>query len=117
MPIEKDLKWSAAGVYNITSGFGPRIDPVYGVEGFHFGVDIEAPGEIPVRAAADGEVAYAGWNDGYGLVVFIWHSSNLETRYAHLSSIAVKQRQVVRAGDVIGYVGFTGKSTGPSPSL
>ncbi|AEM79754.1 M23 family metallopeptidase [Thermoanaerobacter wiegelii] len=113
VPAEKTLKWPVPGIYNITSGFGPRIDPVYGVERLHAGVDIGAPAGTPVRAALDGEVAYAGWNDGYGLVVFIWHNSNLETRYAHLSSIAVKQRQIVRAGDVIGYVGSTGKSTGP----
>jgi murein DD-endopeptidase MepM/ murein hydrolase activator NlpD len=112
-PAEKTLKWPVPGVYPITSSFGPRIDPVYGVERFHSGVDIAAPAGTPVRAALDGEVVYAGWNDGYGLVVFIWHSSSLETRYAHLSSIVVKQRQVVRAGDVIGYVGSTGKSTGP----
>jgi len=110
---EKNLKWPVPGVYKITSPFGPRIDPVYGVEKFHSGVDIGAPAGTPVVAVLDGEVAYAGWNDGYGLVVFIWHSNNLETRYAHLSSIAVKQRQIVKAGDVIGYVGSTGKSTGP----
>lgn len=113
VPAEKNLKWPVPGVYNITSPFGPRIDPVYGVERFHSGADIGAPAGTAVRAAADGEVVYAGWNDGYGLVVFIWHSSNLETRYAHLSSIAVKQRQIVKAGEVIGYVGSTGKSTGP----
>ncbi|EIV99927.1 M23 family metallopeptidase [Thermoanaerobacter siderophilus] len=112
-PVEKTLKWPVSGVYTITSHFGPRIDPVYGVEGFHSGVDIGAPARTPVTAALDGEVVYAGWNDGYGLVVFIWHNNNLETRYAHLSSITVKQRQIVKAGDVIGYVGSTGKSTGP----
>ncbi|MEW9082407.1 M23 family metallopeptidase [Caldanaerobacter subterraneus] len=112
-PAEKNLKWPVPGVYKITSPFGSRIDPVYGVEKFHSGVDIGAPAGTPVTAALDGEVVYAGWNDGYGLVVFIWHNNNLETRYAHLSSIAVKQRQIVKAGDVIGYVGSTGKSTGP----
>jgi len=113
VPAEKTLKWPVSGVYTITSPFGPRIDPVYEVERFHSGVDIGAPAGTPVVAALDGEVGYAGWNGGYGNVIYIIHNGGYETRYAHLSSIAVKQRQIVKAGDVIGYVGSTGKSTGP----
>ncbi|MBP2071395.1 M23 family metallopeptidase [Thermoanaerobacterium saccharolyticum] len=112
-PVENELKWPLSGGYAITSGFGTRIDPVYGGERYHSGIDIAVPLGTPVKAAADGEVVYAGWNDGYGLVVFIWHNNNLETRYAHLSKIAVNKGQIVKAGDVIGYVGSTGKSTGP----
>jgi len=112
-PVENELKWPLPGRYTITSGFGNRIDPVYGGERYHSGIDIAAPLSTPVKAAADGEVVYAGWNDGYGLVVFIWHNNNLETRYAHLSKVAVNKGQIVKAGDVIGYVGSTGKSTGP----
>lgn len=112
-PVENELKWPISGGYTITSGFGMRVDPVYGGESYHSGIDIAVPLGTPVKAAADGEVVYAGWNDGYGLVVFIWHNNSLETRYAHLSKIAVNKGQIVRAGDVIGYVGSTGKSTGP----
>ncbi|HHW56768.1 MAG TPA: M23 family metallopeptidase [Clostridia bacterium] len=110
--VEKNFKWPVPGVYRITSGFGPRVDPVYETMGFHSGIDIAAPTGTIVIAAADGEVGYAGWNGGYGNVIYITHNGGYETRYAHLSSIAVKQRQIVKSGDVIGYVGSTGKSTG-----
>ncbi|MGB9841017.1 M23 family metallopeptidase [Thermovenabulum sp.] len=112
-PIEGILKWPLLGIYSITSGFGPRIDPVYGTDGFHKGIDIAAPSGTPVAASADGRVAYSGWCGGYGIAVFIWHEDGMETRYAHLSGAAVRPFQKVRRGDVIGYVGSTGKSTGP----
>lgn len=111
--VEKNFKWPVPGVYRITSGFGPRVDPVYGTMGFHSGVDIAAPTGKIVIAAADGEVGYAGWNGGYGNVIYITHNGGYETRYAHLSRTAVKKWQKVKAGDIIGYVGSTGKSTGP----
>jgi murein DD-endopeptidase MepM/ murein hydrolase activator NlpD len=113
IPLEGSLKWPLPGVYKITSTYGPRIDPVYGGDGFHHGVDIAAASGTPVVAAADGRVAYAGWCGGYGIAVFIWHENGMETRYAHLSGTAVRQGTVVKAGDIIGYVGSTGKSTGP----
>jgi len=112
-PVEKNLKWPIPGVYAITSGFGPRIDPVEGIDGFHTGVDIGASQGTPVHAAASGVVAHAGWAGNYGLAVFIQHDGGMETIYAHLSGVAVRSGQVVQAGDVIGYVGSTGKSTGP----
>lgn len=113
IPLEGSLKWPLSGVYRITSGFGPRVDPVYGTDGFHKGIDIAAATGTPVVAAADGRVVYAGWCGGYGIAVFIWHGDGKETRYAHLSGTAVRQGTVVKAGDIIGYVGSTGKSTGP----
>ncbi|TYP56841.1 M23 family metallopeptidase [Thermosediminibacter litoriperuensis] len=113
MPSEGFIKWPLPGIYSITSGFGPRIDPVHGTDGFHKGIDIAAATGTPVVAAADGRVAYAGWCGGYGIAVFIWHENGMETRYAHLSGTAVKPLQEVKAGEIIGYVGSTGKSTGP----
>lgn len=113
MPVEKSLKWPIPGVYTVTSGFGPRIDPVEGIDGFHAGVDIGAPYGTPVVAAAAGLVAHAGPAGKYGLAVFIEHGGGMESIYAHLSGLAVRRGQVVQAGDVIGYVGSTGKSTGP----
>jgi len=113
VPSEGLLSWPLPGVYKITSRYGPRIDPVYGGSGFHHGLDIAAALGTPVVAAADGRVAYAGWCGGYGIAVFIWHENGMETRYAHLSGTAVRQGAVVKAGDIIGYVGSTGKSTGP----
>ena len=112
-PAEKSLKWPVPGVYVITSGFGPRIDPVEGIDGFHTGLDIGAPQGTPVVAAAPGIVAHAGRAGNYGLAVFLQHEGGMETIYAHLSGIAVKRGQLVQAGEVIGYVGSTGKSTGP----
>ncbi|GFN21960.1 M23 family metallopeptidase [Thermanaeromonas sp. C210] len=113
VPVEKDLKWPVPGVYVITSGFGPRIDLVEGIDGFHTGVDIGAPQGTPVVAAAPGVVAHAGRAGNYGLAVFLQHEGGVETIYAHLAGIAVKRGQVVQAGELIGYVGSTGKSTGP----
>jgi murein DD-endopeptidase MepM/ murein hydrolase activator NlpD len=113
MPVEGLLKWPVPGVYTVTSGFGPRVDPVEGLDGFHAGMDIGAATGTPVVAVADGMVVVAGWAGGYGKAVFLQHAGGLETRYAHLSVFTVRRGQQVRAGDVIGYVGSTGKSTGP----
>jgi len=112
-PIEGILKWPLPGIYSITSGFGPRIDPVYGTDSFHKGIDISAALGTPVVASANGRVAYTGWCGDYGIVVFIWHENGIETRYAHLSGTTVRPMQEVKAGEIIGYTGSTGKSTGP----
>lgn len=113
LPVENLLKWPVPGVPGVTSGFGPRVDPVEGLDGFHFGLDIGASTGTPVVAAVDGVVVVTGWVGNYGKAVFIHHAGGLETRYAHLSVFTVRRGQQVRAGDVIGYVGSTGKSTGP----
>ncbi len=96
----------------ITSGFGTRIHPIFKTKSFHSGIDISAPSGTPVKAAAAGEILFEGWLRGYGQVIIIDHGRNFSTVYAHLSSINVKENQVVRAGAVIGGVGRTGTATG-----
>lgn len=103
---EKDLKTMA-------SGYGYRIDPVYGTGKFHEGMDFSAPVGTSVYATGDGVVKRAGWNSGYGNAIDIDHGYDYLTRFAHLSKIYVKPGQEVKRGDLIGLVGNTGKSTGP----
>ncbi len=97
----------------ITSGYGSRRHPVLGYRRMHSGVDFGAPHGAPIYAATDGTVAMAGYNGGYGRYVRLQHSGNIGTGYAHMSRIAVRPGQQVRRGQVIGYVGSTGLSTGP----
>lgn len=97
----------------MTSKFGMRNHPVRGGRRMHKGVDLAAPTGTPVYAAADGIVDLARWGRGYGLYIKIDHGAELETRYAHLSRLAVAAGERVEKGDVIGYVGSTGWSTGP----
>ncbi|MFM7029398.1 MAG: M23 family metallopeptidase [Chakrabartia sp.] len=97
----------------LSSGFGFRLHPLLGYSRFHKGVDLAAPWGAPVQAMADGWVARAGWAGGYGQLVQINHGAGLATAYAHLSRIAVPSGGRVRQGQVIGYVGSTGLSTGP----
>lgn len=104
--------WPVPGVFNVTSGFGERIDPVNGGYSFHEGIDVAAPTGTPVLAAGTGVVKVAGWMGNAGKAVIMSHGV-AETRYFHLSRIAVTPGKRVNAGDVVGYVGSTGKSTGP----
>jgi murein DD-endopeptidase MepM/ murein hydrolase activator NlpD len=97
----------------ITSGFGYRTHPILGYRRFHRGLDIGAGHGTPILATTDGVVARAGWGGGYGNVVELRHSGGLATRYGHMSRISVGGGQRVRQGQVIGYVGSTGLSTGP----
>lgn len=99
----------------LTSGFGPRMHPVLKTAKLHRGVDWAAPTGTPVMAAFDGTVAAAGDGKGYGNLVRLSHPDGSETRYAHLDSFSelAKPGQKLRAGDVIGFVGTTGLSTGP----
>lgn len=97
----------------MASGYGTRIDPVYGTMKFHEGLDFSAPPGTPVYATADGTVQSAGWSGAYGNLIEIAHGYNYQTRYAHLSKIKVRPGQTVKRGDLIGEVGNTGKSTGP----
>jgi murein DD-endopeptidase MepM/ murein hydrolase activator NlpD len=97
----------------VTSGFGNRFHPILGYERFHDGVDLAAREGTPIVAAADGRVVSAGWSGGYGRAVEIAHSGGLETRYGHMSRIAAYAGELVHRGEVIGYVGSTGLSTGP----
>ena len=97
----------------LTSDFGMRWHPVLGGRRAHKGVDLAAPAGTPIRASADGTVERADWFSGYGLFVALEHGGSIETRYGHMSRLNVAAGQRVRKGDVIGYVGSTGRSTGP----
>ena len=99
----------------LSSGFGPRFHPILRTTRLHQGVDWAAPTGTPVSAAFDGRVAFAGDAGAYGNLIKLLHVDGRETRYAHLSKFApnLTPGQVVRAGQVIGYVGSTGRSTGP----
>lgn len=97
----------------MTSNFGMRIHPVLGGARAHKGVDLAAPVGTPIYATADGVVGKASWFGGYGLYVQLEHGNNLETRYGHMSRLNVAEGQHIHKGDVLGFVGTTGRSTGP----
>ena len=98
----------------IASGFGSRIDPVYKTVKFHYGLDFAAPQGTPIYATADGTVTTAGsTGNGYGNHVIINHGYGYETLYGHMVRVKARSGQVVKRGEVIGWVGSTGKSTGP----
>jgi murein DD-endopeptidase MepM/ murein hydrolase activator NlpD len=97
----------------LTSGFGSRFHPILGYRRFHAGLDLAAAAGTPIVAAADGKVVSAGWAGGYGRAVMIVHASGIETKYGHMSRIAAYAGETVHRGDVIGYVGSSGLSTGP----
>ncbi|EHG21558.1 hypothetical protein HMPREF9334_00975 [Selenomonas infelix ATCC 43532] len=99
--------WPAAGY--VSSPYGLRFN---GTE-FHQGIDIAADMGAPIVATADGVVTAAGWNGGYGNMVDVDHGGGIVTRYGHASAVAVTVGQQVRRGEVIAYVGSTGRSTGP----
>ena len=98
---------------SLTSGFGMRTHPVLGGRRQHAGIDLAAPTGTPVYATADGVIGRADWYSSYGLYISINHGASMETRYAHLSRLAVAAGDNVKKGDLIGYVGSTGRSTGP----
>jgi len=98
----------------IASGFGMRIDPVYGTPKMHRGLDFTAPQGTPIYATGDGRVSTAGRMDGgYGNHVIINHGYGYQTLYGHMVRIKVRSGQKVDRGEIIGWVGTTGKSTGP----
>jgi murein DD-endopeptidase MepM/ murein hydrolase activator NlpD len=97
----------------LTSDYGMRFHPVVGGRRMHKGVDLAAPVGTPIHATADGVVSRADWFSSYGLYVSIEHGGNLETRYGHMSRLNVAAGQEVHKGDIIGFVGTTGRSTGP----
>ena len=96
-----------------TSGFGWRRDPFTGQRRFHKGIDIAAPTGTPIIAPADGIVESIKWHHGYGLTLKIKHKLGFSTVYAHLSKVNVKVGQFVKRGQIIAYVGKTGRATGP----
>jgi murein DD-endopeptidase MepM/ murein hydrolase activator NlpD len=98
---------------NEGSGFGWRRDPFTGGPDFHQGLDIQAPWGTPILATADGLVLHAAYATGYGLSVYLSHENGIETRFGHMSQMVVREGEAVEAGQVIGYVGSTGRSSGP----
>ncbi len=104
MPVE--------GVH-LTSEYGMRWHPVLGGRRAHKGVDLAGPIGTPVHATADGVVGRAEWFSSYGLYVQLEHGADIETRYGHMSRLNVAAGQMVHKGDVIGFIGTTGRSTGP----
>jgi len=105
---------SNADLKRIASGFGYRIDPVYKTVKLHPGLDFSAPAGTPIYATADGTIEFAGnRGDGYGNNVIINHGYGYKTLYGHMFRIKARGGQRVKRGEVIGWVGSTGKSTGP----
>lgn len=101
--------WPVVGY--LSSMFGTRKDPFTGQPDFHPGLDIAAPHGAPIRATADGTVESAGYAGNYGNAVVIRHGFGLSTRYAHMSRIAARPGATIKRGEVIGYVGATGRAT------
>ena len=105
------LMWPVAG--RLVSGFGNRLHPILGYVRPHTGVDLAAPNRTPIVAADGGQVLQASYSGGYGNSVLIYHGGGFATFYGHMSGFAVSQGQMVKRGQVIGYVGATGLATGP----
>lgn len=97
----------------ITSPFGWRVDPLQHTPRFHNGIDIRAAYGQPVPAAADGRVAVAREQGGYGLTVVIQHANGFQTRYAHLSALSVTEGETVSEQQIVGLAGRSGRATGP----
>lgn len=105
--------WPLPGYNRITSPYGWRMHPTRHQQSLHTGTDISAPTGAQIVAAGDGVVIVAGWNDAYGNMVIIDHGKGISTLYGHQSALNVTEGQSVQGGQVIGYVGSTGWSTGP----
>ena len=110
-PSAQGFQWPLSAP--ITSGFGYRVHPIHGTRRLHKGIDLSAGSGTAIAAAKGGTVISAGWLGGYGNAVVISHGNGLTTLYAHQSKVAVSVGQSVGRGQVIGYVGSTGQSTGP----
>ncbi len=103
--------WPVEG--RITGAFGERQDPFNGEGAFHRGIDISVGFGTPILAPADGVVTFVGQESGYGRLIQIEHAQDISTRFGHLSAFAVTEGQHVARGQVIGYVGQSGRATGP----
>ena len=110
-PVVSGMAWPVSG--RITSYFGYRRHPILRYMRFHGGVDFGASWGSPIVAAGDGQVVRAGWAGGYGRQVRIAHGGGLTTSYSHMSSIVAEPGSYVHSGQIIGYVGSSGLSTGP----
>ncbi len=113
--IKKTLMKTPVDGARLSSGFGMRRHPVLGYNKMHKGIDFAAPTGTPIYAAGDGMIDYAGRKGGYGNYIRIRHNSNLKTAYAHMHKFAkgISTGKRVSQGEVIGYIGTTGRSTGP----
>jgi len=105
------FQWPVRG--SVSSGFGYRIHPIYGTRRLHTGLDISGGFGTPIAAAKGGTVIDARYRGGYGNAVVISHGGGITTLYAHQSTMNVSSGQQVSKGDIIGWVGSTGASTGP----
>jgi len=103
--------WPTEG--RITSAFGERVDPFNGEGAFHRGIDISTSYGHQIVAPADGVVTFADFSSGYGRMVMLDHGHGIQTRYGHMSAFAVADGQHVRRGQLIGYVGLSGRTTAP----
>jgi murein DD-endopeptidase MepM/ murein hydrolase activator NlpD len=99
-------------IMKFSSGFGNRNAPTRGASRNHKGIDIPGPVGTPIYATADGSIGRAQWVNGYGKFVEINHGNAVQTRYGHMSALNVAPGQRIRKGDIIGYMGSTGRSTG-----
>ncbi len=113
-------KAAAPAKGSISSPFGPRVDPFTRRWKFHNGIDIAASYKTPIYALQEGKVIFSGWDGGYGKCIIIDHNypdipkiPRIQTKYAHNSKNLVKRGDYIRRGQIIGYVGSTGRSTGP----
>jgi len=113
--VRKALLRTPVNGARLSSGFGKRKHPILGYSKMHRGVDFAAPTGTPIFAAGDGVIEKAGVNGGYGNYVLLRHNTSFHTAYAHMSRFGkdMKAGKRVRQGDVIGYIGSTGRSTGP----
>ncbi len=106
------FQWPVPGHTTVTSDYGMRMHPILKVNKMHTGIDIAAPNGTPICAVADGTVISVCWNNAYGNMLIIDNGSGVCTLYAHMSKFGTSEGKYVLAGDVIGYVGSTGWSTG-----
>ena len=97
----------------MSSGYGMRIHPIRRFSAQHHGIDLAAPFNTPIRAVSSGRVVFADPYAGYGKYIVVAHGTRLTSHYGHCNSIKVQPGQVVKAGQIIGYVGSSGLSTGP----
>jgi murein DD-endopeptidase MepM/ murein hydrolase activator NlpD len=115
--LQKDLYMATPKGYpvagSISSPYGKREDPITGNAGFHSGIDISASPGLAILATADGIVSHSGWTPHSGYVVVLEHGCGFSTIYAHNKKNAVNLGEKVKRGEIVGYVGSTGKSTGP----
>ena len=107
------LRQPVEGVLEVTSSFGPRLDPFYGRAALHTGLDLREAYGTPVHATAAGVVSIAAAEGGYGTMVEVNHGGGFATRYAHLANASVAAGQRIEVGAVIGHVGSSGRATGP----